>query len=118
MSDKIIYVLLLVFNCIVSAVSQVLLKSSARKEHASFWKQYLNVRVIVAYMMYIFVVVLNIYLLRYIPLIVAMPFNGTLPFILSIFFGRIFFQERITIRKIVGSLLIIGGIIVIVLVQG
>ena len=77
----------------------------------------MNVRVIIAYMMYILVVVLNIFLLRYIPLVVAMPINGTLPFILSIFFGRIFFHEKITIRKIVGSLLIIAGIITIVLVQ-
>ena len=91
--------------------------SSASKEHSSFWRQYLNVRVIIAYMMYILVVVLNIFLLRYIPLVVAMPINGTLPFILSIFFGRIFFHEKITARKIVGSLLIIAGIITIVLMQ-
>ena len=70
-----------------------------------------------AYVIYIIVLILNIYVMKYISMLVVAPFSGTLPFILSIFFGRIFFSEKITPRKFIGSLIIIFGIVVILLSQ-
>lgn len=115
MSDRILYLGLLIINCVISALSQVLLKSVAGRQHKSFWHQYLNVRVIIAYILYAIVVVVNIYVMKFIPLTMAMPFSSALPFILGVLFGRMFFGEKIGLRKIIGSLLIVIGIIIAVI---
>ncbi len=117
MTEKLLFIGLLIVTCVMSAVSQVMLKKAAQKEYKSFIAQYLNFWVIISYMIFFIVVIGNIYVLKKLPMTVLGPIAETLPFILSIFFGRIFFHEKITTRKIVGSLLIIAGIITIVLVQ-
>ena len=115
MTEKLFFVGLLIVTCVMSAVSQVMLKKAAQKEYKSFITQYLNFWVITAYMIFFIVVIGNIYVLKKLPMTVLGPIAETLPFILSIIFGYIFFKEKITFRKLLGSLLIIGGIIVVVL---
>lgn len=115
MNSEFFYILLLAITCFVSAVSQVLLKKAALKEYPSFLRQYLNVRVILAYFMFFAVVLANTYILRFIPMVVVSPVAETLPYVLSIVFGRIFFCEKITVRKICGAVIIIIGIIFIVM---
>lgn len=110
MNNRLFYFLLLILTCLVSAISQVLLKKAAQKEYSSFLRQYLNIRVITAYVMFFFVIVGNTFVLKYIPLTVMNPIAETLPYILSIFFGYFFFNEKINIRKICGAVIIIIGI--------
>lgn len=115
MSNRILYILLLLVTCLISAVSQVMLKKAAQSEYKSFIWQYLNVRVVTAYVLFFFVLVANTFILKYIPMMVMNPIAETLPYILSIFFGYFFFNEKITIRKICGAIIIICGIVVLVL---
>lgn len=114
MSSKIIYILLLVGNCIISAISQILLKKAALKEYTSFIRQYLNINVIFAYALFFAVVILNTYILKFLPLTVVNPLSESLPYVFSIVSGGIFFSEKITLRKIIGALFIITGILVVV----
>ncbi len=115
MNSKFFYILLLIASCFVSAVSQVLLKKAAQKEYTSFVRQYLNVLVVLAYFLFFAVVFANIYILRFIPMTVMTPIAETLPYVLSIVFGCIFFDEKITVKRIIGSIIIILGIIIVVL---
>lgn len=114
MSSKIIYILLLIGNCIISAISQILLKKAALKEYTSFISQYLNIDVIVAYALFFCVVILNTYILKFLPLTVVNSLSESLPYVFSIVSGGIFFSEKITLRKVIGTLFIISGILVVV----
>lgn len=110
MNNRVFYILLLILTCLISAVSQVFLKKAAQKDYSSFLRQYLNVQVVAAYIMFFLVIVGNTFVLKYIPLTVMNPIAETLPYILSIFFGYFFFNEKINIRKICGAVIIIIGI--------
>ena len=108
-----IYILILVAGCFVSAFSQVLLKQASQKEYSKPIFQYFNWRVILGYFMFAGVVCLNIFLLKHIPMAVQNCVCESLPLVLSFIFGRIFFKEKISIWMIIGTVLIIAGLIVI-----
>ena len=55
------YMILMLICTMFSAVSQILLKQSANEEHASALREYLNWRVIVAYLIFGSVLLLNTY---------------------------------------------------------
>lgn len=101
--------------CIISALSQVLLKKASQREYQSPIIKYLNPLVVIAYILFFCVVVFNTYLLKHIPLILASTFSSSLPFVLSFVNGRIFFDEKINKWKIVGGCLILVGIMIVVI---
>lgn len=113
MSSRFFYILLLLLTCFVSAISQVMLKKAALREYNSLIQQYLNFRVITAYILFFLVIVGNTFILKYIPMSVMNPIAETLPYLISIFFGYVFFNEKITLRKICGSILISIGICIL-----
>ena len=88
-----------------SAVSQILLKQSANEEHASALREYLNWRVIVAYL------ILNTYAytqvdLKYGPVLDTF----TYVFVLLLSFGVL--KEKVSKGKLIGNLIIILGVLV------
>jgi multidrug transporter EmrE-like cation transporter len=96
---------------LVAAISQVLLKKSAQKEYPSFIREYLNVLVIGGYGLLVLSMVIGIFCyggLGYMGVVVMEP----IAYIMVMFFSRVIFKEQITVRKIVGMCLIIGGIVV------
>lgn len=115
MSNDFIYILILVLMCFVSAFSQVLLKKASLYKYESFLQQYLNPYVICGYSLFFVVIIVNIFLLRHIPITVTSAISESLPLVLSFVTGRIFFAESLTKTKIIGGLFIISGILVIVL---
>lgn len=114
MRNKIVYILLLILMCFASAFSQVLLKKASQKEYKSFIEQYMNLFVVIGYSLYIIVLIVNAYILKFIPLSVQSSISESLPLILSLISGRIFFNERITKQKIIGGIFILLGIITII----
>lgn len=106
---------MLILSCFISAFSQFLLKKASQEKYSTFFAQYINFKVIVSYTLFFFVVFLNSYLLRYLPLVILNPVAEVLPFILSIFSGYFFFGEEITIKKIIGAIFIILGIFFLVI---
>ena len=115
MSSKYFYILILVLMCFVSAFSQVLLKKASMHKYESFFRQYINPYVVCGYGLFFVVLLVNIYLLRYIPITVTSGISESLPLVLSFVTGRIFFEESITKQKLKGGLFIIVGILVMVL---
>lgn len=96
---------------VIAAFSQILLKTSANREHASFWKQYLNWRVITGYVMLLVSMLFSIWAYS------GMEYKYG-PAIESIGFGLVAFlswwilRERLTKKKILGIALIIVGLII------
>lgn len=114
MSGKgILYVFILIGNCIASAVAQLLLKKAASRSYASFFHQYLNIYVITGYGLYFFVLAIGIYILKYMPMSVYSAISEPLLLIMSTLIGRVFFKEAITKRKVAGVIFIITGIFII-----
>ena len=109
--NKLTCIIILMVNCIVCAYSQVLLKKSSNIKYKSFIYEYLNIRVIVSYSLFFAVLMVNSLLMRYLPLVILSPIAEAFPFILSIFAGFVFFNEKITREKIIGVLFISVGIL-------
>lgn len=115
MNDKIIYIALLLFICCLSAISQVLLKKASQCDYKSYIRQYLNPYTVIGYGFFFLVLVMNIFILRHLPIVICSVFAESLPLIFSIFTGRIFFSETIKKEKIIGVIIIIAGITVIMI---
>ena len=91
------YMILMLICTMFSAVSQILLKQSANEEHASALREYLNWRVIVAYLIFGSVLLLNTY-------------AYTQVFVLLLSFGVL--KEKVSKGKLIGNLIIILGVLV------
>ncbi|MCM1320679.1 MAG: DMT family transporter [Bacteroides sp.] len=112
MTDK-RYVLLLIFSVFVSALSQVLLKKSATEPHNTFIREYLNIKVISAYLLFFTAVFMDIYALKRAPASFV-PVVETSGYAFAMIFGKIFFKEKINKRKAAGMMIIVIGIMLYV----
>lgn len=106
-----VFFLIMIFGELLASTSQVLLKKSAQKEYPSFIREYLNLLVIGGYGLLVLSMVVSIFCysgLGYMGVVVMEP----IAYIMVMFFSRFFFKEKITVNKVVGMCLIIGGIVV------
>lgn len=115
MNDKFLYILLLILTCLISAFSQFLLKKASLHGYKTFLRQYLNPYVIIGYILFFFVLAINIFVMKYLPVNICSAICESLPIVLSFFAGRLFFNERITVRELIGVSFIFIGILTIVL---
>ncbi len=106
-----IYFLLMIVAEIVASSSQVLLKKSAGKSYENFIREYVNPLVIGGYSLLVLSMIISIFCykgLGYMGVVVIEPIG----YVIVMFFSRIFFKEKITRTKLIGMLLIVGGIAV------
>lgn len=102
---------MLVGSVVVASLSQILLKKSALKTYASFWREYLNFYVIVGYAMMVASTLLTVFAYRGVDYKNG-PVIDSLGFLLVMVWSRIVFGEKITPKKVFGNLLILLGILV------
>ena len=98
------------FSVVLSSLSQVLLKKAAGKKRQHWVFDYLNIKVVCSYAIMFVCMFLMIY-----------AFTGmyyrfgaiieSLSFLLIMVLGRIYLGERITQRRLIGSGLIVLGVI-------
>lgn len=106
-----IYFLLMIVAELIASASQILLKKSAEKEYPSFIREYLNLLVIGGYGMLMVSMVISIFCydgLGYMGVVVMEP----LGYIIVMLLSRLVFKEKFTARKLLGMVLILGGIAV------
>lgn len=103
------YALLLLISVFISSLSQVLLKKAALRTHTSVVKEYLDPYIVIAYSIFAIVTLLSIYAYRVVPLSMGPVLEST-SYIYVTVLGRVFFDEKITIRKMCALGLILGGI--------
>lgn len=105
------YAVLFVFSVFLATCAQILLKTSANKEHKNKLFEYLNPYVIGAYTIFVINTLTSIYCYRYLDL----KQGGVLQmfsYVFVLILGRVFLKEKITGKKIFGMLLIMAGIFV------
>ncbi len=106
-----IFFLFMVVAELIAASSQMLLKKSAQKEHSSIITEYLNPWVICGYGLLLLSMIVTIFCydgLGYMGVVVMEPIN----YVIVLVMARLFFKEKITLRKLMGVILIISGIVV------
>lgn len=108
------YVLFLFLSVFISAISQLLLKKSALIKYKSFIREYLNPLVITAYFLFFTAVLIDLLCLKFVPLSFV-PVIETSSYAFIIILSRIFFQEKLPLKKIIGISIIIIGILIYII---
>lgn len=96
---------------VFSAVSQILLKQSANQEHESALKEYLNWRVITAYMIFGSVLMVNTYAYTQVDMKYG-PVLDTFTYVFVLILSWLVLKEKITRGKLIGNLLIVAGVLI------
>ncbi|NLW48412.1 MAG: EamA family transporter [Firmicutes bacterium] len=105
------YVGIFLLSVFIASCAQIILKTSADAEHKNFIREYLNLRVISAYTILLASTILTIMAYRGVELKKG-PILESTGYVFVLFLSWMLLQEKITINKIVGTLLIISGIFI------
>ena len=108
-ADSFLYAGILLLGVLISSISQVLLKKSAERQYDSWIKEYLNVKVALAYALFFGTTLLSVYAYKEIPLSWG-PLLESTGYLYVTFFGVTIFHEKLNRRKILSLLLIVLGI--------
>ena len=100
------YIGLTLFSVFMASCSQVILKKSAMNERLSGFSYFVNRATVSAYAIFLACSLLTFYCLSHLPMVTVNVLECS-AYVYSIFFGK-----SVTLRKVVGNLLIITGIIV------
>ena len=106
-----VFMLIMLAGTFVSSISQILLKQSANKEHSSWIKEYLNWRVVVAYLMFFGVLLLNNVCYTRVDLKYGAVIDSA-AYVFVLILSHAILKEKISRGKLIGNLIIIAGIII------
>lgn len=109
-----IYIAIFLTSSLISAFSQILLKTAARKQYSSWIYEYLNVRVICAYTIFFVATLLTVYCYRVVPLSLGAMLESS-GYVFVTVLGHLILKERVSARKLAGMALVIVGVIIVAL---
>ena len=95
----------------LASISQLLLKFSAKKHYKSWLYEYLNVHVIVAYIILLSSTVLTILAFKNLDYKNA-PVIESIGYVFILILSHLFLREKITKKQLLGNFVIIIGILV------
>lgn len=104
------YYFAIFLGIILTSFSQILLKLGSRN-NKSFFKSFFSFRVLFGYLLFIFVIILNIYAMQKIDLKILNALIS-LNYILVIFLSRLILKENLSSKQLIGTLLITIGLII------
>ncbi len=100
---------LLLLSVVVTAISQLLLKKGAFASGKRMRSVYLNVFTISGYCLLLCVMILNLFIFKYLTMI-AIVFFLPITYIVIAVGSSIIFEEKITKNKIIATMLILAGL--------
>ena len=109
--ELLIYSGIMILGVLVSSVSQILLKISAKKSYPSKIREYLNPLVIIGYGMFFGCTLVSLYALKVVPLSMA-PILEASGYIFVAVLSFVFLREKLNRYQLLGMLLILAGIVV------
>lgn len=107
-----VYIIIFIAASLISAFSQILLKIAARQQYRSWIFEYLNMRVISAYIIFFLATLLTVYCYKVVPLSIGAMLEAS-GYVFVTVLGRIILKENISKRKLIGMALVICGVIVV-----
>ena len=99
------------FTAFLSAVSQIMLNLSNKRTYKNVILEYFNVYVVSSYIILAVVLVLNTYVLKFLPMMESHAIAAS-TYVFVLFLGKIVLKEKITLQKLIGNIIIVLGIIV------
>lgn len=111
MNKIILYSGIYIFGVIVSAFAQILLKKSADTTKDSKLAEYLNFKTIFAYGIFFGATLCTVIAYKYVPLSMG-PILGTTEYIFVAILSYFFIKEKITLKKLIGLITIVIGVLV------
>ena len=114
MENKIFASIIFLTGVLIASFSQVLLKKSAEKNGGNGLKAYFNPLVIVSYSLFVISTLVSLLCLKFLPLSRA-PILDSASYIFVAVLSRIFFKEKINLKKAIGFIFIVTGIFISVL---
>ncbi len=105
------YYIIYGLSVLIASISQVLLKISADKRYDKRLNEIFNPFVLTGYTLFVTCTVLTVIAFKGVPLQMG-PIIESLGYVFIMFLSRVMFNERITIKRLMGNGLIIIGIIV------
>lgn len=109
MQNEKMYIVLFESAVFISSISQVILKESAKRVYKNRIQEYVNIPVISAYILFLGATLLTTAAYKYISLSMG-PILESTGYVWVAVMGRIFLKERVSKKKMLGLILIIGGI--------
>ncbi len=107
-----LYIIIFLSASLISAFSQILLKTAATKQYGSWIYEYLNVRVISAYAIFFAATLLTVYCYKVIPLSLGAMLEAS-GYVFVTVLGRLILKERVSVNKMIGMALVIAGVIIV-----
>lgn len=114
MSRLFIYSLILFGGVVVSAISQIMLKKSARKHYSSVIREYFNPLVITAYGLFFGCTLISLVAMKVVPLSMS-PIIEATSYIITPLLSFLILKERMTKKQLVGMVIIVIGILIFVI---
>ena len=111
MNDRLLYSLILLISIFITAYSQIALKKAAQKHYDNRWREYLNTPVIIVYIVFTGLTVINVIALRHLPLSFASTLES-FGYIFVSLLGHFVLKEKFNKKKIVGIVLIVVGVFI------
>lgn len=103
------YIFILLLSVLIASSSQILLKKSSLKSYDSLLKEYLNKEVIIGYVMMVLSTLLTILAFSGLDYKNG-PIIESLGYVFVMILSSLFLSERITLKKLLGNLIILIGI--------
>ncbi len=108
-NELVIYALIYVLAVFISAVSQVMLKISAKKTYSSAIREYLNPWVIISYGLFFGCTLITMLAYTKIPLSLGQILEST-GYIFVTVLGAFILKEKVTKKKLIGMAVILFGV--------
>ncbi len=105
-----IYYVILLIMTLIGSIASLFLKKASGSE--SFLKMLLNINLYLGGGLYVLSAILNIYVLRYLDYSVVLPLTA-ITYIWTMILSYLILKEKITVKKVLGTMLIIVGAIMI-----
>ena len=106
-----IYTLIMLLSSFLAAISQILLKLSAKKNHKNWIMEYINPFVISGYLLLLLTMIMNIYAYSGIDYKFG-PILTTTSYIVVVILSIYILKEKLNKNKIIGISLILIGIVI------
>ena len=111
-SEALLWTIIMIASTFIAAVSQILLKMSANEPHSGFVKEYINTRVILAYILLFLTTIIAVLALRYIPLYVAASVEALSQVFVAVL-GKFILKESMNKKRKLGLIVILIGVVIV-----
>lgn len=111
MNKEALYIIIFLLSVFVASVSQILLKTSANVQYEKKLQEYLNPKVIIAYMLFFASTLITVIAYKYVPLSLGPVLEATGYIFVSVL-GYLILKEKISKQKLTGMIVIIVGILI------